>query len=73
MFWLLLGSAHRVSRLSVSHSAPTPTLVGRLGVGKMKGGDTARTADTNRLKGCPIPYNIMLSNKACGGRTGVLF
>ena len=35
----------------------------RLGLGKMLGGNTAKTADSNYPKGYSTPYNITLSNK----------
>ena len=43
-FWLLLSSAPTASRLSLQHCPPHTS---RLGVGKILGGDGARTADPN--------------------------
>jgi len=45
----------------------------RVGMGKRLGGDRDRTADPNRPKGYPIPYDVTLSNKSKekgGGGTG---
>ena len=44
VFWLLLSSAPMASGLSLQCFPPSPS---RLGVGKILGGDRARTADPN--------------------------
>lgn len=43
-----------------------PPPVGRLGMGKRLGSNTARTTDPNWMKGCSISYAIMLSHKSSG-------
>lgn len=44
----------------------------QLGVQKKIGGDTARTTDPHRSKGCSIPYGVILSHKSWEkGRRGV--
>jgi len=54
---------HSIKAFSFSDSGPRTS---RLGVGKGLGGDTARTADPDCLKGYPVLYDIMLSNQFWG-------
>lgn len=62
VFWLLLNRAGTASLLSLQHS----TLSSRLGVGKILGGDIARTIHPNWSKEYSIPYNVSSNIKAKG-------
>jgi len=56
---------HRVKVFSAPHTTGPPA--SRLGMNKKLGGDTAGTADPSGPKGCPIPCDVMLSNKTWWG------
>lgn len=64
MFYLLLSTTYTALMSSVSQATLLPR---KVGIHKKLGGGTAGTADLNRLNGCNILYNVMLSNKT--GRT----
>ena len=61
---------HTVKAFSTPCTTPPAS---RLGVHKWLGGDTGRTADPNWPKGCPVPYDIMHSNKPWGKKKGGTF